>query len=201
MATHPLINPRLFKYRSSPLMVGGPEYPTIKETASQTYPIGALVYQDSNGTIALCTNSSDKLDSAIAGQALKAATGVTGGNVYFRAIRATDVYIMNIYHTTVASAVTAQTDIGVIYGIFYNTSATLTTGSNSKFVIDKVNTSVESSTVCLARVKVIGFPRTSPVDGSPNAVGDTYGFCFVQFQAYSAATDGAPSIHVLQYDV
>src|SRR6266567_3659417 len=94
------------------LFRGGLEYPHWKETASQTYGVGDMLYLDASGTIALCTLTGTQLTSAIVGQAITAATGTTGASVFLRVIRPDDLFLMNVVHTTVASAVTAQTQLG-----------------------------------------------------------------------------------------
>lgn len=193
MAIHSLMQIRYVgnQHHIPPLLKGGPEDPLMKETASQTYGIGALVYKDSNGTIAIVGDSSGRVNTHIAGQALKAATGVTGGNVYFRAIRATDLFIANVYHATAGSAVTAQTQDGTIRGLI------LVSGN----VHVDIENSVEGASDALARVQIVGFPRTSPVDGTDNTIGDRYGFVFCQFLRLSAASDLDPEdFHLLQYD-
>src|SRR5881396_2718500 len=115
MATMPIANPfwagsMIHAQRWS---LGGPEYPNVKETASQTYLTDDLVYYDSNGTIAICTvdgGTPTLLNSVVAGQPSKAATGTTGQSVLFWPIRSTDLFIMNVHHETVGSAITALTD-------------------------------------------------------------------------------------------
>jgi hypothetical protein len=168
--------------------VGGPEANWFKETASQTYGIGDLLYLDSNGTVAICTNSSNKLNSAIAGIATKAATGTTGTAVHMKVIQPTDIYCMNVYHGTAASAITAQTQLGVSYGIILN---------SSKWAVDIENTTIEDGTTALGKVTVVGFPVYSP-DGVRCAIGDTYGLVLVKFLPFTIATDGSPFTRNLQ---
>lgn len=181
-----------------PLMVGGPEYPHFKETASQTWTKGDLIYLDSNGTLAVCTTSSSIMTSAVAGQALKAATGVTGTEVYFHAIRPDDLWVMNVMHDTPASAVTAQTQLGVVYGLRQDTVS-----GNGTLIwsVDIQNTTVESTTVANARVQVVGFPLKNPFDAGNldrPAIGDIYGLVIVKFIPISIATDGDPKVRVMQ---
>ncbi len=171
-----------------PLQQGGPEQPWFKETASQTFGIGDLIYIDTNGTLAICTNgngiSNGKvLNSVVAGQAQKAASGVTGTAVQFHAIRADDVYIMNVFHATAASAVLAATLVGLRKGIRFTVTADgagITTGI---WCVDLQN-AVESTNNAPAYVKIIGFPQTG-VNSAGNVVPvtatDTYGLVYVQF--------------------
>lgn len=191
MATHSLMQPRYVKstHKVPRLTVGGPEHPEVKETASQSYKQGALVYKDSNGTIAICTDSSGVLNSPIGGQAINAATGTTGANVFFFAILPTDIYIMNVYHATAASAVTVLTQEGDVFGVIV---------ANDKWHVD-IENAVEGAADANARVRCVGFPRISPVDGSNNTIGDIYGFMFVQFLDKSFATDFDPWARTLQY--
>lgn len=88
---------------------GGPERPNVKETASQTYAAGAPVYEDSNGTIALATASSN-IVGLLAGFALGAATGVTGAGVVYRPVKPGDRFVMNLKGTS--TTVTALTQKG-----------------------------------------------------------------------------------------
>ncbi len=181
----------------------------FKETAGQTYTVGDLIYLDSNGTVALCTNSSNNLNSAIAGQAETPATGVTGTPVLLRAIRRDDVFRMSVWHSTAASAVLALTQLGVVYRVRYDTAA-LPAGTAGKWVVDIENTTVEDATTALARVQVVGFyqgrvfTNDSPskeVDPSVNsgAFTDIYGQVLVKFLDFSIASDGSPFTRVLQF--
>ena len=183
-----------------PLMVGGPEYPHFKETAgaANRWLKGDLLYLDSNGTIELCTTSSSIMTSPVAGQALKAATGTTGEQVYFHAIRPDDLWVMNVMHATPASATTAQTQLGVVYGLRQDTVSGNGTGIWS---VDIENTTVESTTVANARVQVVGFPLKNPFDAGNldrPAIGDIYGLVIVKFIPFSIGTDGAPIVRVMQ---
>jgi hypothetical protein len=194
MATHTLMQIRYMgnRHHVPPTMVGGPEYPLVKETAGQTYPKGTLVHHDANGTIAICTVTGVRHNSKIAGIPIKAATGVTGAEVYLRAIRSTDIFYANVFHSTPASSVTAQTMLGTVRGLILNAGL---------WHVDLVN-AVEGAGDALARVLITNFPRTSPVDGSLNTIGDTNGFVECQFLNESAdLTDSVPIfLHNLQYD-
>lgn len=191
MATQTRMQPVFQKsgLNQSPAMYGGPEATEFKETASQTYGIGDLIYlAGSAGTLSICTTTSTKLDSAIAGQATKAATGVTGAAVHFRAIRPDDIYVANVYHSTIGSAVSAQAQLGVCYGLIL---------ISSKWHVDIENTTTEDGTTALGRVVVVGFPTYSP-DSVRCAIGDTYGFVLVRFLKDIVATDGSPQTRILQ---
>jgi hypothetical protein len=197
MATMALRQPRFFRSTLpgvEPAPRGGPETTHIKETASQTYEVGDLVHKDSNGTIAICTTSSDKLNSAIAGSATKAATGTTGAQAFYRAIRPDDIWLMNVFHGTPASSVTALTQNGGIYGIFF---------TSDTWVVDIENTTVEDASVALARVQVVGFPTGGWFPNSSgtyvqSAIGDTNGLVLVKFLEFSIGSDGDPRVRVLQ---
>lgn len=185
MATQTLIQPYWIgntMNATEPLYRGGfgvKEEPYVVETASQTYGVGDLIYFDSSGTLALCTNSGGKSDSAIAGQAIKAASGTTGAQVRFLAIRPDDLFVMNIYHATAASAVGTLAMIGTRKGIFT---------ASSKWHIDITN-AVEGSANALARVRILGYPSHAP-DGTANVYTDIYALAIVQFVARSSANTG-----------
>lgn len=190
-------------------MRGGPEATWLKETAAQTYGVGDLVYVDSNGTVAICTVSTFNLNSAVLGIATKAATGVTGANAFVRLITPQDSFVMNIFHTTAASAVTAQTQYGQVYAVRKNDAVQPTgTGTGAagsgKWVVDLVTTP-EGTGVALARVKVVGFllsPDMEILSGTgvyaQPALGDIYGPVIVRFVSSSIGTDGTQFIRVLQ---
>jgi hypothetical protein len=177
----------------------------VKETAGQTFGIGDLVYFDSNGTVAICGVTSFNLNTAILGIAQTAATGVTGASVRVRVISPNDRFLMNIFHTTAASAVTAQTQLGtpVIYAL-RNNAAALPTGTTGKWVVD-LTTTPESAGVNLGRVVITGFllaPDVAPlattgVYASP-AIGDIYAPVIVKFLPVVMASDGASHLYALQ---
>src|SRR5260370_111721 len=133
---------------TQPIVRGGPEEPWYKETASQTYGVGDLVYLDSNGTVAICTVASLQLNSAILGQPTRPASGVTGTQVEFHAIHPNDIYVMQAWHGTPASAVFAQTDMGLTFNVIKPTAAPGT----GTWMVDKIN----AVSVSLPRVKLIG---------------------------------------------
>ncbi len=173
----------------SPQFHGGPEETHFKETASQSWGIGDLVYLDASlGTLSICTTTSTKLNSAIAGQATKAATGTTGAQAHFRVIRPDEIYYMNVYHSTIGSAISAQTQLGNVFGVIL---------ISSKWLVDIENTTSEDGTTALAKVQVVNFPTYSP-DGVRTAIGDTYGFVCVKFLTFTIASDGSPFTRNLQ---
>lgn len=173
------------------------EDPLFKEAASQTYGVGALVYQDSNGQIAICTDSSGRLNSEIAGSAMRAASGVTNAPASFHAIRADERWLMNLYHSTAGSAVSALTQMGEIYGIIL---------VNGKWHVDIENTTTEDGTTALAYVRIVGFARGGLnssgvyVDQDLSSFGDRYALAEVEFLRWTMATDGSPSRRNLQFD-
>lgn len=213
MATMAFIQPRLINSNitgSTPLTRGGlNDFPGaslallqslagassyFKETASQSWTAGDLIYLDANGTLALATST-----TAIAGQALGAASGVTARPVQFHVIRPDDVYVMNVYHGTAASAVTVLTQLANNSGAGW--ALTRVAGSSSRWCVDIENTTVEDGSTALARVMIIGFhPKgvnTSGVEVD-TAIGDTYGLVRVKFVPFSIASDGTPQTKVLQ---
>lgn len=172
---------------TEPLFHGGPEALHWKETASQTYGVGDMLYLDSNGTIAICTLTGTILNSAIVGQAITAASGTTGASVFLRIIRPDDLFVMNAVHTTVASAVTVQTQLGTRRGMQKLVSA---------WGMDMEN-AVEGAADALARVRVVDFALRSP-SGETVAIGDVLGLVVVNFLRDSWASDGDPHTFVLQ---
>jgi hypothetical protein len=173
-----------------PAIIDGTVEPSIVETASQTYDAGDLVYIDANGTIAICTRSTNRMDGEVLGQAMRDATGTTGAAAYVRPIRPGDVYMFNLFHTTAASAVGTAATVGTVYGLFYSDAL--------RWHIDLVNTTVEDLTVALAKVKVIGVPDQG-FDGAVNAVTDIYAVVYARFVLETIGTDGAPRTRNLQY--
>ncbi len=184
-----------------PEFVGGLEASYYKETASQTYKVGDLVYTTTAGTVSVCTTSTGKLDGLVLGQANKAATGVTGASVHLSVIRPSDKFIMNVYHGTVGLAVTAITQLHAVFGVI---QIPTTFGTTSKWHVDIENTP-EASSSALGCVRVVGFPSKGP-NGADNTIpivgttGDTYGFVYVQFLPFTIATSGTFAFRrILQY--
>jgi hypothetical protein len=182
---------------SQPSQRGGPERPDLKEGASQSWGIGDLIYLNtSSGKFEICTDSSGRHNSPIAGSAQKAATGVTDSPVYFHAIRPDDIYVMNLYHSTPGSAVSAVTLIGKTFGIIK---------AGGLWMVDIENTTVEDATNALARVRIDSFEYAG-LDTNGNWVqqdlvnfGDRYALARVRFLPFSIATDGSPMTRILQY--
>ena len=201
MATLKRHNPFYFgnSMNASPIFVGGEEYPHFKETASQAYIAGGLVYLDTNGTVATCTLSTDRLNSQILGTAVKAATGTTGDDVYIRVILPSDIYCMQVHHGTEASAVTAQTQLGAIFGVDRQT----VTGNGTSLWCVNIEDAVTGADANLQRVRCVGFPLKNPFDAgglTRPAIGDVYGLMLVQFLPSAADTDGNPSLtNILQW--
>jgi hypothetical protein len=202
MATHTYVNPiywkstdnagPIYKGYAGPALTTGGENPTLKETASQSYRVGDLVYIDSNGTVAIVTESTDTVNSAILGQAARAATGVTGAPTYVQCWRPEDRYLMQVYHATPASAVTALTQRGQVYSIIKDESG------NDTYHVD-IETDPESGTVALARVMVVDFPEGQIINGVLSTIGDLKGWVIVKPLEFSIAEDGTPFTRILQY--
>lgn len=170
-----------------PRFIGGPEFPTFKETAAQAWKQGDLLYLDANGTLAICTYTqganTNLHSSKTASQAISAASGVTGQKVYSRTIRKGDIYEMNVYHATIGSAITAQTQLGTMWGL-------IRVGNKVMVAIGEV---VGNATVAGERVKIIGF-------SGKDALGDTYGRVLVLFTETSTANDLNPQeFNLLQF--
>jgi hypothetical protein len=102
---------------------------------------------------------------------------------------------MNGYHATPASAVSALTQMGEIYGVIK---------INNRWHVDLNNTTTEDGTTALAYVRVIGFARQGInssgqwVDQDLASFGDTYPWMEVEFLPWTMATDGSPSRRNLQ---
>lgn len=170
---------------TQPVQHGGSAEPYFKETAAQTYLVGDLIYLDTNGTIAVCTTASvggvNQLNSAILGQPDQAAAGVAGTAVPFRAIVPGDTYIMNAYHSTKASAVFTQSQLG--------TRLNIVKSAAGLWHVDVKNALSDASPM----VRIVGFPGAG-LDTNGNfvnnaAVGDVYGLAYVQFRPTYTSTD------------
>jgi hypothetical protein len=199
MATQTLKMIRPWKLDRAAMVVrGGLDDPSFIEAASQTWKIGSLVYwAAATGHVAICTNASQALDSQILGRALTAGRNLTTGaaatdpktgNFQVQIIKASQEYIGNIYHTTAASAVGVQADVGDVKGLYYVAATGL-------WHIDYVN-AVEGAADSLARVIITGWP--SVVDGVPNAITDIYAFVRFKFITVSIASDSVPTNRTLQ---
>jgi hypothetical protein len=152
----------------------------FKETASQTYIDGDLIYLDSNGTIAICTVATvggvSQLNSQILGQPDSAATGVAGTTVGFQVIQPTSVYTMNVFHSTQASAVTTQAMLG--------TKRNIVKSAAGLWHVDITNAFANT----VPSVTIVGFPQ-SGLDTNGNfinnaAVADVYGLVAVRFNPF-----------------
>lgn len=165
---------------TQPAEHGGPEEPYYKETASQTYVVGDLIYLDANGTIAVATTATvggvSQLNSAILGLPNAAATGTTGAKVKFQAITPTQTYVMNAYHSTKASAVFTQSQLGTRFNIVKSAAGL--------WHVDVKN----AVSIAVPMVRLVGFPQAG-LDTNGNFVnnanvGDVYGLAYVQFEPF-----------------
>lgn len=150
----------------SPIQHGGAERPDIKETASQSYAAGAPIYKDSNGTIAVAVASSN-IVTELAGFAYRAATGTTGAEVRYRAIRPGDRFLMNLKGTS--TTVTALSMVGNKYMLDLHTGNLVVVNSDASFDEDKP----------YVQVQELYTVANGYADG--DAVGDTYGRLVVIF--------------------
>lgn len=157
--------------------VGGAEEPQFKEAASQSWSKGEFLYF-SSGKLAEITSFGN--GQKIAAQAMEAATGTTDAQVYCAAIRETDLFEANVYHSTVGSAVTALTQLGGHYRL---------TVQSGKVHVDIENTTLEDGTNVYPRVRVVKIL---------DAVGDTYGRVICHFVDKAVATDGSPQANFLE---
>ncbi len=185
---------------------GGIEKPSFAiETASQTYLVGDLLYIDTNGTMAICTTASDISNGPIAGQATKKATGTTGAAIHFRPIIPGDLYNMNLFHTTTASAVGTQAIFDDVRSLYWKTGGAIqtpstplvtNTGSLANWCVSLIAVP-EGAADADARVRIIDCPQRR-TDGTLNLITDIFARVTCMFLNYSLATDGNPNLRVLQ---
>jgi hypothetical protein len=177
----------------------------LKETAGQTFGVDDFVYIDTNGTVAICTTSTNQMNSAIAGLAGQKASGVTGNPVLLNKVRPDQVYRMSVWHSTAASAVAGQASLGGVYAIF-NLSTVPPVGTGGKWAVDIENfANIEDATHALARVQVIGFYQgrvftndTPSKEVDANYLTDIYGQVLVKILPFSIASDGSPFTRIIQ---
>ena len=156
------------------------------EGASQSWEAGDLIYLASDGYLKAAVDTSG---AEIAGIAQQAATGTTGEPVRFWPIRASDLFLMQAYHSTAASAVTALTDVSSRKRIIL---------SSGNCYVDYENTTLESTTATYPTVTVMGIATATDRDGA--ALGDIYGYVYATFNRLALAEDGLPQTRVLQFD-
>lgn len=184
MATIARAQPRFIRRRGSAghrtFRGGAEETGIIREDASQTWTAGDLIVFDSDGDLEQAVGS-EGTPGKIAGQATAAATGTTSSDVFFATISPLDIFLMNVYHATAASAITNRNQLGICYPIKLVSSV---------WVVD-IESTGEDATTANCRVRVIGhWPE--------DTLGDTYGRVMVEFLEYSLATDGNPNTRILQ---
>lgn len=173
---------------------GGPgdSETTWVEAASQSWKSGDLIFNNGTSNLTICgeDGGANYLTGPIAGQATKNATGTTGAKVHFAVIRPSDQFVMNVYHGTAASAVTAKTQLGTRYAVRH---------ASSRWMCDIQTTGIEDATHADAVVKVVGFPLWHPLLNVAVAIGDIYGLVLCEFLPMSIASDGTPVIERLQF--
>lgn len=183
MATQTRKQPRFVRnfHGTNPITFGDPS-DTLQflEAASQTFGVGDLIYLNS-GAVTICGQSGNILNTKVAGIATAKATGVTGAPVNFIGIGSQDIFEINVYHTTVGSALSAVAQLGNPYGI------KLISGI---WVVD-IENAVEGAADFNGHVTIIGFPDSA-------GIGDTYGRVYARFNTYSMASDGNPNGRILQ---
>lgn len=190
MATHTLLPAHIVGSSlnaTCPLFAGGDGQDYIKEVASSAWVAGDFLHIDANGLLAVCTDSTGIMSSAVDALAMTAATGTTGARHYCRVIRPDDIFVMNVYHGTPSSAVTAQAQLGVRYGLFKSAAG--------KWHVDVENTTNEDGDEAEVRVRVVGFPESDPRTGATATIGDTYGPVLCKVVPFSLASDATPIVH------
>ena len=133
---------------------------SYKEAASQTFKKGEAVYIDGSGYVAEYTASIDDGTQRMIGFAAEDAHNGTAGQYECLVNLACDdtVFSGNIYHGTVGSAVTAQTDLTTLLPL-----KELPSQGTGMVAIDKENTSGQ-----LDMARILDFDKN-------HAIGDTYG--------------------------
>lgn len=175
--------PRRFK--------GGPEQPLFVEGTTQSWGIGDFIYQNGTSNLQTCTvNGSSQMTSQVGGQAKTKAVGTAGTLTHFYIIRPDDEFVMNVYHGTPASAITALTQIGTPRALVR---------INGLWMVD-IENAVEGSANSLARVLITDIPPLVNAAGGTNAVGDQYGFVKVSFLPVSLSLTGTlAATRILQF--
>ena len=207
MATHVLTNPRWHKSEDgrgprfrglalgevATVSSGMGEEPLLREAALQTFRVGDIVHLDGSGNVAIVTESTDTVNSAILGQAAKpgANAASAGTPAYVQIWRPQDRFLMQVFHATASLAVTAQTQMGEVFPIIKDEAG------NDTYHID-LATTAESAEVALARVQVVGFPEGDDFGNVKSTLGDTYGWAIVKPLEFSIASDGSPFTRILQ---
>jgi len=106
------------------------------EGSNQSFKKGEFVYLDSNGYLVVCPSDSAK----IAGMALADASGTQGTAIPIAVAEPGTRFVLNVYHSTAASAVTNKNQVGKKYGLYRDTSnyrhyVDLTDTSNTRLVV------------------------------------------------------------------
>lgn len=210
MATLAINNPALYGsnlpgvspwLRGDAQKTGSENY--FKETAGQTWTVNDFIYLDANGTLAIATTMGNNLNSAVAAIAEYPASGVTGAPVLVRALRKDDILVMNVFHTTPSSAVTAQTQLGAVFPII-NSVAAPAAGTGGKWCVDIQTAAFEDATHALAKVICVGFyqgsTNTNDAPSKPviSTIGDVYGLILVKFVDFTVQSTGAGLVRNLQ---
>jgi len=114
MAQKTLVNPR-WRYNQNGLGAMQTERRIVDDAA--TYKAGQFMYQDNDGYINACASDAETI-GYVALENLDTATGVTTTYKRFGRIRPGDIFEMNAYHGTVASAVLTEADVGEFYALY-----------------------------------------------------------------------------------
>lgn len=205
MATFALTQPRHASSSGAPCQIytiGGPEHLWIVEAALQTYKKGQMVYLDTSGNVAICTQTSSRMTSPILGFATKDGQNGSAGvpRTKVHCIRTGDILIANIWHTTAASALTNRNQLGDVFGLTLVTPSTgaIGTAATDVWVVDISTSPVggEDAMTAVAKVQVMGFP--SKYQGIDATIGDRYGPVLVQVVPFTQQTEGSGLIRNLQ---
>lgn len=183
-----------------PYRMGGLEQPWLCEAASQTYKKGQMVYADTSGNIAICTQSSSIMTSEILGFAMEDGQNGSAGvpKTEVAVIRQGDILVANVWSGTPASAVTNRNMLGDVFGLTLVNPSTKAAGTavTDVWVLDIDNSTMEDGDESEARCRVVGFPAKH--QGIAVTIGDSYGPVLIQILPFSIASDGSPFQRVLQ---
>lgn len=146
-----------------PLNTNLPEPQLVMEAAGQSFGVGAGVHLVA-GAATINANADPAL---LAGQTRTKAAGAASTpsrTIEVLPYRPGDKWVMNVYHATPSSAVTARAQVGEKYGLYVGASGQLYCG-------------IDDTTA--TRVLVVGHYCDITVDGE--AIGDVNGRVIVEF--------------------
>ena len=166
-----------------PKLIGGVNsIEKLIEATTQDFDRGQLVYLDSDGKVAEVADGN--ITAAFLGFAQADAIGTTDTALIrpVLAITEDDVWIVNCYHATAASALSARNMMDARWGLKI-------VSGKLHLDMELAEGSLETATAVNAWCRIVGF-----VD----PLGDQYGRVYVKIGRRGTATDGAPQVDFLQ---